>query len=180
MRVYRTTFKIDYIMSKSNVLEVIEALQGCASDIERREKLLELGFKFVEENQPDIEIAEEQAAHPENERQHLLISFFNAQSEPSSYLLEKYLAEKNADEPNYPLMRRYFRAFNSQLKRLILYGLGKDPVSLDLLDDLAFFNEFDLNLGELIHFYIKACQHAAGIHFEEIVRDFYTATASYG
>lgn len=164
-------------MTKIKFHEVIKKLGDYHTEIEMRKILLGLGLEFFEENDPDKDSQEEQAAGPKNDRQRQLISFFNSEQAPSFNLLNEFLAEKESPNTHYPLMRRYFKASNKQLKKLLLYGLENNPIDRGLLNDIAFFNEFHLNLSELIAVYSKACKKAEDLYvFEEIVKDFYEAT----
>lgn len=169
-------------MQKYDIEALIEELNRYSSDAEKQKRLFDLGFQFFDDDDYDAsEIIEERNAKPENEQQSLLVSFLDGKAAPSSTYLKAYLAERESDTFNEPLLRKYFKAANPQLKALILYGLNADPASLVLLNDLSFFNEFDLHLNELIAFYLKACGHTENILlFEEIVKDFYMATVGYG
>lgn len=165
---------------KERFQSVIQALNECRSEDEKKEKLLDLGFEFFEDDEPDSDIDEEQKAKANTEREHCLVSYFHSRVKPTQALLDHFMAEKNADKPNYPLLRRYFRAANQPLKNLLLFGLQKMPTHLGLLDDLAFFNQFSLNLSELISRYLLACHEARDLTlFERLVEDFHIATALY-
>ena len=85
---------------------------------------------------------EEKKAKPENENQRNLVAYFEGKRDPSETILTTFLAEREAERPNLPLIRKYFKQANQKLKALILYGLDNYPARLDLLSDLSFFHEF--------------------------------------
>ncbi|MEJ2024216.1 MAG: hypothetical protein P8Y00_04240, partial [Deltaproteobacteria bacterium] len=93
---------------------------------------------------------EERNAKPENQRQRDLVAFFENKTGLSKKIFEIYSKEKASEKPNYPLIRRYFREANKNLKNLLLYGLDNYPGRIDLLSDLAFFHEFENILSILI------------------------------
>jgi hypothetical protein len=145
-------------------------------------KLEELGFSYVEDDEAydeieETEAREEREARPENERQRALVDFFENRKPLSEKVFVSFSDEKAAEEPNYPLIRRYFKQANQNLKALILYGLEKYPGRLDLLSDLAFFHEFENVLSKLISHYTEACIKQADLNtFSELAQDFYYAT----
>lgn len=150
--------KIDEFMKLKN-----EMLREKVSDVFRnnpenyREELADLGFQWFDDDYPD-EIEEEDRAVAQNETQEILLAYFHGQIDFSDTLIDLFLAEKNAAEPNYSLFRKYFRQGNPNLKVLIYKGLEKDPTDIGFLGDLAFFHEFHPMLGELIEFYSSACE----------------------
>jgi hypothetical protein len=145
-----------------------------------REALEEIGFTWFDDVCPSEE-DEEKAARPENDRQRLLVSYFEGKAPLSEAVLTAFLSEHAAEEPNYPLIRRYFRAVNQPLMKLILAGLASDPIDLDLLTDLIFFHEFDRNLPELITHLTKACQlEDDPQRFSAIAQEFYHGTHADG
>jgi len=137
--------------------DVLQATKKCRSQKERRERLLEFGFEFHDEEDDGAEIAEEQAAIPKNERQQRLVNYLHSNAQPSEESLYDFITEKRAPDTNYPLFRRYFRGANQQLKLLLLFGLDINPIDISLLENLSFFNNFLLNLSEFIKYCIKAC-----------------------
>jgi hypothetical protein len=166
---------------RDRMAKVVKELSHCASAVKQREKLLELGFAYFEDEEQDTDIIEEQVAEPQNDRQCHLMAFFNGDEAPSVSILDTYLAEKQSDKTNYPLIRRYFRVSNGQLKKLILFGLECNPSSRELLDDIIFYNEFNLNMRELIALYHRACKEVTDLSlFEKLVLDFYHGTVSHG
>jgi hypothetical protein len=139
-------------------------------------KMEELGFEYVEEDNGCEEI-EERNAKPENQRQRDLVAYFENKKKLSGKIFKSYTEEKAAENPNYPLIRRYFKEANQNLKSLLLYGLDNYPGIIDLLSDLAFFHEFENVLSLLITYYTKACVDQANLDtFSKLVKDFYYST----
>jgi len=144
-------------------------------------KLEELGFEYVEDDGMDAEEMEERDARPKNRRQRDLVAFFENKRGLSEAIFEFFTDEKASDDPNYPLIRKYFKRANQNLKALILYGLDKHPGRLDLLSDLAFFNEFENVLSLLITHYTQACIRQENLNmFSKLAEDFYYATRPDG
>jgi len=142
-------------------------------------KLEEFGFEYHEEE--DCDAIEENAAKPENRNQQDLIAYFENGKEASEKIFEIYSAEKCADHSNYPLLRRYFKEANQNLKALLLYGLNRYPGRIDLLSDLAFFHEFENILNILITYYTSACMMQENLEtFTALAEDFYYATVPDG
>ena len=142
-------------------------------------RLEEMGFTYVEEDDPD-ELEERQAV-PENFRQRELVAFFEGRRQLNYDIFEHYSMEKASDEPNYPLIRRYFRAANPGLKALLIYGLENYPGRIDLLYDLSFFHEFENILSLLIRYYTRACMDQGNLQtFTELAREFYYSTTPDG
>lgn len=140
-------------------------------------KLEDFGFTFFDD-EDDSEALEEQNAKPENQRHKDLVDFFENSKKLSLKIFELFSEEKASNNPNYPLIRKYFRQANPNLKALILYGLDNYPARIDLLDDLAFFNEFENVLGLLIAYYTRACVKQANLEtFTKLAQDFYYATS---
>ncbi len=139
-----------------------------------------LGFSYFEDDNNDEEI-EERNAHPENQRQRDLVSYLEGRKKLSKKIFESYSEEKASEKPNYPLIRKYYRAANRNLKSLILYGLDNYPGRIDLLSDLAFFHEFENILTILITRYIQACIEQENLEtFSELAKDFYYSTSPDG
>ena len=139
-------------------------------------KMENLGFEYFEEDDGCEEI-EERNAKPENQRQRDLIAYFENKKKFSRKIFESYTEEKAAENPNYPLIRRYFKETNQNLKSLLLYGIDNYPGRIDLLSDLAFFHEFENVLSLLITYYTKACVDQANLDtFSELAKDFYYST----
>ena len=139
-------------------------------------KMAEIGFEYFEDDE-DYEEAEERTAKPENQRQKDLVAYFEGKKKLSKKIFESYSEEKSAESPNYPLIRKYYRKANNNLKSLLLYGLDNYPGRIDLLSDLSLFHEFDNVLGLLITHYTRACLEQANLDtFAELAKDFYYAT----
>jgi hypothetical protein len=139
-------------------------------------KMEEIGFKYFEDDN-DYEEIEERNAKPENQRQRDLVAYFENKTELSKKIFESYSEEKAAEKPNYPLIRKYFKQANKNLKTLLLYGLDNYPGRIDLLSDLAFFHEFENILSILITYYTRACLEQENLEtFSELAKDFYYAT----
>ncbi len=142
--------------------------------------LEEIGFKYYDD-EDDFEAIEEANAKPENQNQKDLIAYFKGEKELSEKILQTFLEERNAENPNLPLIRKYFKKANQNLKSLILFGLDNNPDSVDLLSDLGYFHEFHNILGILITRYTRACVEQENIEkFTELAQDFYYATKPDG
>jgi hypothetical protein len=140
----------------------------------------EIGFTYYEDDDDDEEM-EEANAKPENQNQKDLVAFFKGEIELSDRILQIFLEERDAENPNLPLIRKYFKRANSYLKSLILYGLDHYPGSLDLLSDLGYFHEFKNILSVLITYYTRACVDQENLEtFSELAQDFYYATIPDG
>ena len=141
--------------------------------------LEEIGFTYYEDD--DYEEMEEAEAKPENQNQKDLVAYFNGEKEFSERVLKIFLEEKDTETPNLPLIRKYFKRANQNLKSLILYGLDHYPGRLDLLSDLAFFHEFENILNIIITYYTQACVDQDNLEtFSELARDFYDTTTNIG
>jgi hypothetical protein len=137
--------------------------------------LEDIGFEYREDD--DYEEKEERKAKPENRNQRALVAFFEGKMPLSKSIFEKFIAERDVEEPNVPLIRRYFKEGNRNLKALILYGLDHHPGRIDLLFDLAYFHEFENMLSTVIKYYTRACVEQANLQtFGELAREFYWAT----
>jgi len=142
--------------------------------------LEEIGFTYVEDDDDDEEI-EEANAKPENQNQKDLVAFFKGEIELSDQIIKIFLEERDAENPNLPLIRKYFKKANQNLKTLILYGLDHYPGRVDLLSDLGYFHEFKNILGILITYYTRACVDQENMEtFTELAQDFYYATKPDG
>ena len=139
------------------------------------QKLEEIGFEYHEEE--DYEKIEEDKATPQNDRQEYLVAYFDGGHELSEKTLHAYLEERDSEHPNYPLIRKYFKAANQRLKDLLLFGLDQDPINIDLLNDLSFLHESRNILEELVNRFMSACRQEENLlNFSEIAQDFYYAT----
>ena len=145
-----------------------------------KEELAKIGFQWFDDEYPD-EIEEENNAVPENRNQEFLIAYFSGGVELSNSVIEAFLTEKYSDEPNFALIRRYFRQGNQHLKSLIYFGIKINPTDVGFLNDLSFFHEFHPMLGELIRRYTDACRLQQNLEtFSELALDFYYNTAPDG
>jgi hypothetical protein len=139
-------------------------------------KMEELGFAYFEDDD-DYEEIEERNAKPENQRQRELVAYFEDKKKLSKKIFESYSEEKAAENPNYPLIRKYYKEANKNLKSLLLYGLDNYPGRIDLLSDLSFFHEFENILRILITYYTQACVDQGNLDtFSELAKDFYYST----
>lgn len=137
---------------------------------------LEIGFTWFDDDFPSEE-DKEKATRPENNRQRQLVAYFEGKARLSDAVITAFLSEHKAKNPHYPLIRKYFRAANQPLKKLILAGLENDPTNIDLLTDLIFFHEFERNLPELTTHLTKACRiEDDPQRFSDIAREFYHGT----
>ena len=169
----------DYEKLKSEILQekVNEIFRAHKDHGERIKKMEEIGFTYVDDEYDYEEIEEEKNAKPENERQKKLVSYFEDRVELSEEIFLCFSEEKVDENTNYPLIRKYFKAANQNLKALLIYGLDHYPGRIDLLDDLAFFHEFENILSILIKYYTQACVNQGNLDtFSELVKDFYYAT----
>lgn len=144
-------------------------------------RLEDIGFFWEDDGYDDQEELEEKLAKPENINQEFLVGYFDGHISFTEAVLKTFLEERESDNPNYPLFRKYFKSGNEQLRQLLLYGLSKTATDIDLLSDLTYFHEYRNILGELISLYLKACEDEQDVDkFEEIVMDFYYATKPDG
>jgi hypothetical protein len=138
-------------------------------------KLEEIGLQYFEGE--DTEKIEEDSAVPENDRQKNLVSYFDGKSVLSETTLKLYLKERESDNPNFPLIRKYFKKVNPHLKNLLLFGLKQKPTDMYLLNDLAYFHEFENILEILIDHFISACVQENNMgNFSEMIEEFYDST----
>ncbi|OQY01630.1 MAG: hypothetical protein B6I22_14305 [Desulfobacteraceae bacterium 4572_123] len=145
------------------------------------DRLEDIGFSWKDDSYGDQEGQEEKRAKPENINQEFLAGYFDGHIKLSDAVLKAFSDERNADNPNYPLFRKYFKSGNERLKQLLLYGLAKNTTDTDLLNDLTFFHEFRNMLSMLIRLYLKACEEEQDIdRFKEIAEDFYYAVEPDG
>jgi hypothetical protein len=139
-------------------------------------KMEELGFEYFEDDN-DYEGIEERNAQPEIQRQKDLVGYFEGREKLSKKIFQSYSDEKASEKPNYPLIRKYYKEANKNLKSLLLYGLDNYPGRIDLLSDLAFFHEFENILNILITYYTQACIDQGSLEtFIELAKDFYNST----
>ena len=93
------------------------------------------------------------------DRIHEIVSLrYSPYADAQSALRANSVARRPAAEQHtLSFWRRYFRAGNTQLKKLILFGLDRDPTDRDLLDSLAFLHSFVPTPKELLTRYKLAC-----------------------
>jgi hypothetical protein len=159
-----------------------EIIRDKVSDIFRKHpkdyiaKMEELGFEYFEDDDDNEEI-EERNAKPENQRQIDLVAYFENKNKLSKIIFESFSEEKASDNPNFPLIRKYFRKANQNLKALLIYGLDNYPGRIDLLSDLTFFHEFENILSILISYYTRACVDQQNLEtFSELAKNFHHST----
>jgi hypothetical protein len=141
--------------------------------------LEEIGFKYYDDDDP--EEIEEKNAIAENQDQQDLVDFFEGGQGCSETILETFFRVKDAEKPNYPLVRKYFKTANQKLKLLILYGLDHYPARIDLLYDLAYYHEFENILSTLIDYYMRGCKNEMNLEaFTDLAREFFFATLPDG
>jgi hypothetical protein len=149
-----------------------------------RERLEAVGFVWQDDDTDRLyeeEAKEERAAVPETETQRRLVQFLDTGGPVTRMILNAYLEERYSETSNLPLIRRYFKQANPNLKAILLNGLAANPTDVDLLDDLSYFSEFDSMLGELIHFYTDACLKEMDIErFSLLAQDFHMNTYDQG
>lgn len=149
-----------------------------------RERLEEIGFEWQDDKYDllvEEEAEEERVAVPETETQRQLAHFLDTGGPVTRQVKDAYLKERYSENSNLPLVRKYFKQANPNLKAILLQGLVDTPTDLDLLDDLSYFNEFDCMLGELIQFYIDACIKETDIErFSLLAQDFCMNTYGHG
>jgi hypothetical protein len=149
-----------------------------------RERLAAVGFEWQDDEHDllyEEEGQEEQAALPETGNQRRLIHFLDTGGPVTRQILDVYLEERYSETSNVPLIRKYFKQANPNLKAILLKGLAGNPTDLDLLDDLSYFSEFDSMLGELIHFYTNACLKESDMErFSLLAQDFHLNTYDQG
>ena len=149
-----------------------------------REGLEEIGFTWHDDEYDQLfeeETGEERVAVAKTKRQRMLVRFLDGGGPVTRQVLDGYLEERYSKTSNIALIRRYFKQANVNLKAIILAGLAADPTDPDLLDDLAYFSEFDSILGELIDFYTAACVQEADVErFALLVQDFHMNTFEHG
>lgn len=141
--------------------------------------LEEIGFKYYEDD--DNEEAEEANVRPENQNQKDPIAYFEGDTELTDRIFQIFLEERDAENRNLPLFRKYFKSANQNLKAIILYGLDHYPDKFDLLAELEYFHEFENILSTLIDYYTRACVDQEDLEvFAELAMDFYYATKPDG
>jgi hypothetical protein len=146
------------------------------------EEIEKLGFTYVvDDNEGAEQIAEERIACPATIAQSTMVSYLEGTDLPTESLLTLWCDEiQRADTP-LALWRRYFRAGNAQLKRLILFGLSQSPTDRGLLDALSFLHFFQPMPRELLARYTLACGlESDPQRFRELAWDFDANACSFG
>ena len=129
----------------------------------------------------DSEKQRESIATPKNANQEYLVSYFDGHISLSDKSITIFLAERNSNTPNVPLLRRYFRSANFNLLSLIIHGLERNQLSEELLSDLVFFHGFQNQLKLLIKYYSQACEEQNDLDaFSKLAMDFYDAVLPDG
>jgi len=168
--------------SEDQIAQVSEIIKNHPRDY--RERLEEAGFVW-QDDETDLlyeqEATEEHAAVPETDIQRRLVRFLDTGGAVTRQILDAYLEERYSATSNLPLIRRYFKQANPNLKAILMKGLAANPTDLDLLDDLSYFAEYDSMLGELIRFYTDACIKETDIErFSLLAQDFHMNTYEQG
>lgn len=145
-----------------------------------RQGLEEIGFTWHDDDGPSEE-DEERLAVPMNANQRRLVEYFEGKTLLADGHLTALREEWEAETPNYPLIRKYFRSGNQPLRELILAGLQRQPTDLGWLCNLAAFHEYTPMLAEVIRYFTDACQREEDWqHFAEIAQEFHLNTAPDG
>jgi hypothetical protein len=145
-----------------------------------RHGLEELGFTWVDDDYGSEE-QEEREAKPVRKRQQLLVDYFEGRTVLNGEITQCFLDEKNSENPNYPLIRRYFKKGNKHLQTLLEVLTDVRPTDIELLHDLCFFHHHRQILSVLIKRFLKACELEEELdRFEQLVFMFYTETESDG
>lgn len=145
------------------------------------EEIEKLGFEWCVDDADDAdEIAEEKAAQPANENEKQLMAFLESRAEPDDDITDLWCQETHKDDTSVAHWRRYFRAGNTQLRKLILLGLDAHPCDQILLMQLAFFHEFVPMHREILARYTRACdEEPDSASFALLAQDFDEAADSF-
>ncbi len=93
--------------------------------------------------EPDVEDdAPPRAARPETPQQEILVAFLEHRRPFDDSLVDLFLAEMRAADPNDALFLHYYQQGSEQLEVLLLKCLDRYPTDRDLLYDLAFLLEY--------------------------------------
>jgi hypothetical protein len=154
-------------------------LRGSNNAVEEIEKL---GFTYVvDENEDGDEIDEERSARPITADQISLVSYLESTVSPDEDWLTLWRSETMLDDTPFALWRRFFRAGNTQLKNLLLFGLDRVPTDRGLLAQLAFLHGFLFMPKELLARYERACdQENDPQRFRALAQEFGETTDSFG
>jgi hypothetical protein len=146
------------------------------------EEIEKLGFSyFIGDHEDAEEVIEEDEARPETDVELRLVSYLDGEDEASVRLLELWCEEMRREHSQLPLWRRYFRAGNAQLTKLILFGLDQNPTNHDLLDKLCVLHAFLPMPKELLRRFTLACDlEDDHERFRDLARDFDSGLVSFG
>ena len=123
-----------------------------------RDRLEEIGFEWQEDDHDllyEEEMLEERAAVARTANQRRLVHYLQHGGTVTRQILDAYLDERYAEQPNLPLIRKYFKQANPHLKRILLAGLALPPqrrfnvrsFKRRPATSLIFFGDFDLGHG---------------------------------
>jgi hypothetical protein len=146
------------------------------------EEIEKFGFTYVVGDHEDAEdVAEEGAAQPETDFELGLVSYLDGEDEASERWLELWREEMRREHSQLPLWRRYFRAGNAQLQKLILFGLDQNQTNRDLLSNLSVLHSFLPMPKELLRRFTLACDlEDDHERFRELAQDFDAGVVSFG
>jgi len=148
---------------------------GPSPDVERVREQLDLYWLDFDAE----DLANEAEARPENDTQAIVVAYLGDQFKLTDLVLDAFLHELRAPEPNDALWRGYFRTGHPRLKALLLEGLRRHPDDADLLADLGYFHHFHPLPAELEAHYHRACLRAAGpTALQRLLDDFAEACPS--
>lgn len=165
---------------KERYNKVKEALKTTSRQ-DRNAKLSEMGFEYVEEESDDTEKYEENNAVPANKRQKVIVKYFENQCDLTPDVIQNFLIEIENEEPNYPLLRKYFKQGGAHIVKLLQESLILYPRRESLLNALAYFSVYNENIfSNLIKAYNFACKTEHDLKlFKEIVKSFYINVSSH-
>jgi hypothetical protein len=165
---------------KERYNKVREALKTISRQ-DMNAKLLEMGFEYVEEERDDTEKYEENNATPVNKRQEVIVKYFEHKCDLSPDVIQNFLIEIENEEPNYPLLRKYFKQGGTHIVKLLQDSLVLYPRRESLLNALAYFSVYNNNIfSNLIKAYNFACKTELDLKlFKEIVKSFYMNVSAY-
>ena len=84
------------------------------------------------------EVREEHMAVPQTVNQRRLVQFLEAGGSVTRQAMDAYMQERYSETANLPLIRKYFKQANANLKAILLTGLADNPTDVALLDDILF------------------------------------------
>jgi hypothetical protein len=146
-----------------------------------RNNLEELGFTWIDDNDSQEEIEEEEKAVPTNDNQEYLVAYFEEKITFNDKMIEVFIDEVESEEPNYPLFRKYFNAGNNRLLHLLISGLSGLPTNQVLLSGLSYFHENRNILTSIISAYANACNKENNTgKFKELCINYISDTHSDG